>query len=117
MIDSITATKVFIPHEDFAWVTGEVVAENGNGVVQVRIIDQDLPKENGIKPMNLNKLFSNATESLPLQNTDIKPDGVDDMCSLSYLHEPSILDNLRRFSSYSLLINSLLNHLSQEIFQ
>jgi hypothetical protein len=35
--------------------------------------------------------------NLPLQNTEIGPAGVDDMCQLSYLHEPAILENLRRF--------------------
>ena len=37
-----------------------------------------------------------TVESLPLRNLDLPNEGADDMVSLDYLHEASVLYNLRR---------------------
>ncbi len=63
------------------------------GEVEIRIDDEDLPRDTKPRVVSLNKYMS----SLPLQNVDIPVSGVDDMTKLNYLHEASILDNLRRF--------------------
>ena len=90
----MSTTKVFIPHEEFVWVSGEVVADaNSKGDIQVRIQDEILPNENGVKTVNLSKM---GFPSLPPQNIAIPVQGVEDMTKLNYLHEPSILDNLKR---------------------
>ena len=88
-----SVTKVFIPHDEYVWVTGEIVSDKKDGTIEVKILDKDLPNERGTKLISLKKF---NFKSLPLQNADISENGVDDMCSLSYLHEPSILDNLKR---------------------
>lgn len=92
--------KVFIPHDDYVWVAGDLISESQDGFVEVRINDSDI--NNMVQPiLKLDlKNIKGAGEplvSLPLQNIDMPIDGVDDMCTLSYLHEPSILDNLRRY--------------------
>lgn len=92
--------KVFIPHDDYVWVTGEIISDSKDGVVEVRIVDSEI--KNIVQPVfkiNLKNVTvaGEPLVSLPLQNIDIPTDGVDDMCTLSYLHEPSILDNLRRY--------------------
>ena len=91
-----STTKVFIPHDKHVWVTGEILSAEKDGIVEVRIIDNDVPNQK----ININ-LEEYKWTSLPLQNdwtsAEFSNNGVDDMCSLSYLHEPSILDNLKRF--------------------
>lgn len=109
-MQSITS-KVFIPHDDLIWVCGEIVSEPTKETVEVRIIDKDLPLERGTKIISLPQL---RLTNLPLQNVDLPADGVDDMCSLSYLHEPSILDNLRRWVARENVASSFLTLLYRE---
>ena len=90
---SVVATKVFVPHNELVWISAEVISETTPGNIEVRIMDKDLPKERGSKIISLQE---HKLSSLPLHNVEIPEEGVDDMCALSYLHEPSILDNLRR---------------------
>lgn len=93
-LNTNSLTKVFIPHDKLVWITGEIISDNNDDTIEVSINDKDLPKERGMK-LSLKKFNSNG-KSIQFQNVDISEDGVDDMTSLSYLHEPSILDNLRR---------------------
>ena len=109
-LNTSSLTKVFIPHEEYIWVTGEIISDNHDDNIEVSINDKELPpKERGIKMISL-KSFNSNWKSLPLQNTDISEDGVDDMTSLSYLHEPSILDNLRRLVSSLILLVTFFLH-------
>jgi myosin-5 len=90
-------TKVFVPDDNFVWTTGEIIKEINGSTFEVEIDDSEylnsskLPK---IRIVSL-KALSRPLESLPLQN-DITEFGVEDMTTLNYLHEASILDNLRR---------------------
>lgn len=93
----MSTTQVFIPHEEFVWVTGNVVSDDGKGILSVRIQDDLLPDETGVKTINLAKI---GIPSLPPQNNGLLPQGVEDMTKLNYLHEPAILDNLKRYDYY-----------------
>ena len=107
------STKVFIPHDDLIWVTGETVLSSEDGTltistnasnifnpsnncdIHVKLCDDELPtnENNIIKTISLTKF---NLPSLPLQNLNIPDEGVEDMTKLNYLHEPAILDNLKR---------------------
>ena len=90
--------RVFIPDENFVWLTADVVKLIKVGQYEVEITDSEF-KSRSSNPIFRIIAVRNATESsvgLPLQNDSIPDIGVNDMCSLNYLHEASILDNLRR---------------------
>ena len=90
----MSTSQVFIPHEEFVWVSGEIVKDaDSKGNVEVRINDEALPNDKAPKVINLAKF---GIPSLPQQNIEIPAGGVEDMTKLNYLHEPSILDNLKR---------------------
>jgi myosin-5 len=90
----MSTSKVFIPHEEQVWVTGQIVVDiDSKGDVQVKIQDESLPQETGVRTISLARL---GLPSLPQQNIEVPPQGVEDMTKLNYLHEPSILDNLKR---------------------
>ena len=90
----MSTSKVFIPHEEFVWVTGQILQDvDSKGDVQVKIQDEVLPNETGVRTLNIAKL---RLPSLPQQNLEVPKQGVEDMTKLNYLHEPSILDNLKR---------------------
>ena len=90
----MSTSKVFIPHEEFVWVTGQIVTDiDSKGDVTVKIQDEALPHETTNRTISLAKL---GLPSLPQQNLEVPPQGVEDMTKLNYLHEPSILDNLKR---------------------
>ena len=89
----MSASAVFFPDDDLVWVCGQLVAEHGNNIVEVRVHDDAIPHDRGTRKINLAKY---GMVSLPLQNTDVPHQGVEDMTKLNYLHEASILDNLKR---------------------
>jgi myosin-5 len=87
-------TKVFVPDDSLVWVNGEIVRELDGSNFEIVITDTEYVKNGSLsetKIVTLNKVL----DALPLQN-DIPVSGVDDMTTLNYLHEASILDNLKR---------------------
>lgn len=89
-------TRVYFSHEHYIWISGTIVSETGKNTYDVNIDDEDIP-EDVIQKMTT---YCGKLDDLPLQNESKKPEGVDDMVSLNYLHEASILDNLRRRFKY-----------------
>lgn len=104
---AVIRTKVFIPDDDYVWLAAEIVDAGDTDGISTFQIDDNIDDNNGncmnnnnsrIRKVNLKK-YGLTISSLPLQNIDNDNDnnvGVDDMCNLSYLHEASILDNLRK---------------------
>ena len=91
----LSTPKVFAPYEDLAWIEGELVLNSGDAENPVVLItDEDFPQFIGQQLSIPLKRF--GLKALPLQNNDMPLQGVEDMTKLDYLHEPSILDNLRR---------------------
>jgi myosin heavy subunit len=90
----MSTSLVFIPHEEFVWVSGQVLVDaDSKGNVQVKCQDEAIPNDREAKTISLAKF---GIPSLPQQNIDVPVNGVEDMTKLNYLHEPSILDNLKR---------------------
>eukprot|EP01041_Mallomonas_annulata_P002899 gene2899-5689_t len=88
-------TKVFIPDQENIWLRAEVLRNVSDTEIEVKIEDEDsLPGKSGhIRTISFNP--GTFGDTFPLQNTLLQETGVDDMCNLSYLHEPGILENLR----------------------
>jgi len=90
--------RVFIPHEKYVWLACEIVNELSKDEYSIDITDEDAINDTELKT-NF-KIYRGSVDSLPLQNIDKPENGVDDMTSLNFLHEASILHNLRhRFIS------------------
>jgi myosin heavy subunit len=91
----MSTSLVFVPHEEFVWVSGQVLVDaDSKGQIEVKYLDEVLPNETKSRIISLAEF---GIPSLPQQNIDIPANGVEDMTKLNYLHEPSILYNLKRF--------------------
>ena len=86
-------TRVYVPDDRFVWVSGEILGEAEPAIFDVYITDEDYLRtgQSNSKKVSLKAL---KLDSFPLQN-EMPATGVDDMTTLNYLHEASILDNLR----------------------
>jgi hypothetical protein len=97
---SVGLTQVYIPDKEFAWLAGEIVHGNNaadSGEIEVRITDEQYLSKEHATPQRKVDLSAHGLAMLPLQNNaEEAPDGVADLGSLSYLHEPAIMDTLRR---------------------
>ena len=88
--------RVYIPDDELVWCTCSIVQEVKAGHYEIDIDDPDYPATKPKRRIITMRTLCRQVDSLPLQNEGMTELGVDDMCSLNYLHEPSILDNLRR---------------------
>ena len=88
--------RVFIPDDELVWTTCSIVQEVKAGHYEIEIDDPDYPATKPKRRIITMRTLCRQVDSLPLQNEGMSELGVDDMCTLNYLHEPSILDNLRR---------------------
>ena len=96
-IEDDSIVKAFIPHDSLIWVAVDILKEEPAGVYDVVITDPDFtPSAADPKRRVVNIKQYPYLRALPLQNDQMSDVGVDDMTSLNYLHEPSILENLRR---------------------
>ena len=98
-MDSVIRTervKVFIPDNDLVWISADVIEERKPGNFEIEIDDRDYDQKKPKRRIITLQTLCRPLESLPLQNKNMPNTGVEDMCTLDYLHEPGILDNLRR---------------------
>ena len=97
---SSTAARVYVPDAASVWVPAEVIGAEGASVtVDVRRPDPGHALESektGLERVEvaLKPPYGSAAE-LPLQNEGLGDEGATDMVSLDYLHEASVLYNLR----------------------
>ena len=89
--------RVFIRDPEYVWLAAEFVKETRPGVYDVEISDPDYVKSTPSKRRLQIDTSATPLSSLPLQNASSSAvsTGVDDMCALNYLHEASIMENLR----------------------
>ncbi|KAM7485326.1 hypothetical protein LguiA_001335 [Lonicera macranthoides] len=76
----VVGSRVWVEDPEVAWIDGEVVEVKG--------------EEIKIKCSSGKEVVANASNVYPL-DTEAPSAGVDDMTTLSYLHEPGVLYNLR----------------------
>jgi myosin heavy subunit len=104
--------KAYMPDDELVWVAVEILKEDPTGVYHVEIIDDEYQHTGYSRTRVINIKDYPYLNALPLQNEELSASdadnndqsqrpamvqvGVDDMTILNYLHEPSILDNLRR---------------------
>lgn len=89
--------KAFIPDDQLIWMAADIIKEVAPGQFDVEITDVDFrpTTANPARRVINMRAFVGLT-ALPLHNEGMGDNGVDDMTTLNFLHEASILDNLRR---------------------
>lgn len=88
--------KIFLPDNDLVWISANIIEEFAPGQYEVEIDDGDYDGKKSRRRRVSLETLCRSIDSIPLQNKNMTSRGVEDMCTLDYLHEPSILDNLRR---------------------
>ena len=99
--------RIHIPDDDYIWLSANVVAEHGDSDSSLKSgltkkkVTLEVTEPAFLDEYGTDKRLRDVDldyGSLTLQNSDkdMPRDGVSDMVSLNYLHEASILDNLRR---------------------
>ena len=88
--------KIFLPDNDLVWISANIIEEFAPGQFEVEIDDGDYDGKKSRRRRVSLETLCRSIDSIPLQNKNMTSRGVEDMCTLDYLHEPSILDNLRR---------------------
>ena len=87
---------MFVPDNVLVWISADIIEERRPGHYEIEIDDRDYDKSKPRRSIISMDNLCRKVDSLPLQNKNMSTTGVEDMCTLDYLHEPSILDNLRR---------------------
>ncbi|RLN78153.1 hypothetical protein BBJ28_00007988, partial [Nothophytophthora sp. Chile5] len=108
----VAGTKCYVPDETFVWLPAQILreeksadpkrpektlvlrvfpppGESADGQEQERVLDFNDAK---VKTL----MQSLQLESLPYQNENLGPEGIEDMTALNYLHEAAILYNVKK---------------------
>ncbi|KAG6952848.1 hypothetical protein JG687_00012745 [Phytophthora cactorum] len=112
MKEAGAGSKCYVPDDTYVWLPAQILREDKSSdpkkpektvvlrvfpppgdasavVNEERVLDFNDPK---VKAM----LKSVQLESLPYQNENLGPDGIEDMTALNYLHEAAILYNVKK---------------------
>ncbi|GMF22979.1 unnamed protein product [Phytophthora fragariaefolia] len=110
--EAAAGTKCYVPDETYVWLPAQVLREDKSAdpkrpektlvlrvfpppgdraaaVDEERVLDFNEPKVKAL-------LQSLQLESLPYQNENLGPEGIEDMTALNYLHEAAILYNVKQ---------------------
>lgn len=111
MKEAGAGTKCYVPDERYVWLPAQILREDKSSdpkkpektivlrvfpppgdasavVDEERVLDFNDPKVKAL-------LKSLQLESLPYQNDNLGPEGIEDMTALNYLHEAAILYNVK----------------------
>ncbi|CAH0476498.1 unnamed protein product [Peronospora belbahrii] len=110
--ESGAGTKCYVPDETYVWLPAQILREIKSidsktpektlvlrvfpppGDPDAFVSDEELVLDfNDSKVKNLLEIYQ--LESLPYQNENLGPEGIEDMTTLNYLHEAAILYNVK----------------------
>lgn len=104
-LQMVTGAKCFVPDETHVWLAAEVLRDEnaGDGLARNIYCKVELP-DGTIEERCVNLLAKKTKallavhqlESLPYQNENVGPEGIEDMITLNYLHEAAILYNVKK---------------------
>lgn len=87
-------SRIYVPHPELVWVAAEIVTQISTEQYEVNIVDPDVVSHER-KMIVSSSGLPVGMNAFPLQNDGLSERGIDDMSLLGFLHEASILDNLR----------------------
>ncbi|CAI5744042.1 unnamed protein product [Peronospora destructor] len=104
-LQMVVGAKCFVPDETHVWLAAEVVRDENSGDGKTRKIYCKVELPDGEKEERCVDMLSKKTktlmavhqlETLPYQNENVGPEGIEDMITLNYLHEAAILFNIKK---------------------
>jgi myosin-5 len=113
MKEAGAGTKCYVPDEAFVWLPAQILREDRSGdpkrpekTLMLRVFPPpgdnaaDIGDEQRVLDFNEPKVKAMLQrlqlESLPYQNENLGPEGIEDMTALNYLHEAAILYNVKK---------------------
>ncbi|EGZ20679.1 hypothetical protein PHYSODRAFT_359958 [Phytophthora sojae] len=104
-LQMVVGAKCFVPDETHVWLAAEVLRDENSGDGKTRNIYCKVELPDGETEERCVDMLSKKTkallavhqlESLPYQNENVGPEGIEDMITLNYLHEAAILYNVKK---------------------
>ncbi|ETP54526.1 hypothetical protein F442_00805 [Phytophthora nicotianae P10297] len=104
-LQMVVGAKCFVPDETHVWLAAEVLRDENSGDGKTRKIYCKVELPDGETEERCVDMLSKKTkalldvhqlESLPYQNENVGPEGIEDMITLNYLHEAAILFNIKK---------------------
>ncbi|KAH7476393.1 hypothetical protein PRIC1_000399 [Phytophthora ramorum] len=104
-LQMVVGAKCFVPDETHVWLAAEVLRDENSGDGKIRKITCKVELPDGETEERCVDMLSKKTkallavqqlESLPYQNENVGPEGIEDMITLNYLHEAAILYNVKK---------------------
>ncbi|KAI9906019.1 hypothetical protein PsorP6_013671 [Peronosclerospora sorghi] len=104
-LQMVPGAKCFVPDETHVWLAAEVLRDENSGDGKTRKIYCKVELPDGEIEERCVDLLSkkiktllavHQLETLPYQNENVGPQGIEDMITLNYLHEAAILFNIKK---------------------